>query len=203
MCGARSAPNPAEAVVSDSERAEQTSASARSTHVVHLIAASWPEVAARVAPLVARVDRALSAVQVLVLVPTGDDATELMREVAALSAAANIRVAPLAAPRRARRLAAAAGTPQVVIGTVDTVSALIKAGLTSVELSKMAVTERCQGLGIGRRLLLAAIAQFTSMGATQLFLESSSKLKPALALYKRYSVHTVFSSSLRFIRPMI
>lgn len=121
--------------MSDSERAEQSSASARSTHVVHLIPASWPDVAARVAPLVARVDRALAAVQVLVLVPTGDDATELLREVLALSAAADVRVAPLAAPRRAKRLAAAAATPQVVIGTVDTVSALIKASalpLTSV-----------------------------------------------------------------------
>ena len=67
-----------------------------------------------------------------------------------------------------------------IVGT----SALIRAGGNRVELSKMAVTERCQGLGIGRRLLLAAIAQFKSMGATQLFLESNSKLKPALALYE-------------------
>ncbi|MEQ1911835.1 MAG: GNAT family N-acetyltransferase, partial [Vicinamibacterales bacterium] len=36
-----------------------------------------------------------------------------------------------------------------IVGT----SALIKAGRSKVELSKMAVTERCQGLGIGRRLL--------------------------------------------------
>lgn len=113
--------------MSDSDRAEQTSASARSTHVAHLIPASWPEVAARVAPLVARVDRALSAVQVLMLVPTGDDATELSREVSGLSVSSDVRIAPLAAPRRARRLATAAATPHVVIGTVDTVSALIKA----------------------------------------------------------------------------
>ncbi|MEQ1910254.1 MAG: GNAT family N-acetyltransferase, partial [Vicinamibacterales bacterium] len=65
-------------------------------------------------------------------------------------------------------------------------SALIKAGRSKVELSKMAVTERCQGLGIGRRLLLAAIARFKTMGAKQLFLESNSKLKPALTLYEAH-----------------
>ena len=69
-----------------------------------------------------------------------------------------------------------------IVGT----SALIKAGRSRVELSKMAVTERCQGLGIGRRLLLAAIAKFKTMGAKQLFLESNSKLKPALTLYEAH-----------------
>lgn len=68
-----------------------------------------------------------------------------------------------------------------IVGT----SALIKAGRGRVELSKMAVTERCQGLGIGRQLLLAAVAKFKTMGAKQLFLESNSKLKPALTLYER------------------
>jgi GNAT superfamily N-acetyltransferase/DNA-binding MarR family transcriptional regulator len=67
-----------------------------------------------------------------------------------------------------------------IVGTC----ALIKAGRGRVELSKMAVTERCQGLGIGRRLLAAAIAQFKKMGAKQLFLESNSKLERALALYQ-------------------
>src|SRR3989338_7594274 len=107
MCGARSAPNPAEAVVSESERAENSWASARSTHVAHLIPAAWPEVAARIAPLVARVDRALPAVQVLVLVPAAGDATELLREVAGLEVARDVRMAPLAAPRRAKRLTGA------------------------------------------------------------------------------------------------
>ena len=50
----------------------------------------------------------------------------------------------------------------------------------------MAVTERCQGLGIGKRLLTAAIDQFRKSGARELFLESSSKLKPALALYQAH-----------------
>jgi len=67
-----------------------------------------------------------------------------------------------------------------IVGTC----ALIRAGRSRVELSKMAVTSRLQGLGIGRRLLLAAIAQFTRMNARTLFLESNSRLAPALGLYE-------------------
>lgn len=52
------------------------------------------------------------------------------------------------------------------------------------ELSKMAVTEYCQGLGIGRRLLSAAIAEFKARTGTRLFLESESKLHAALHLYQ-------------------
>jgi ribosomal protein S18 acetylase RimI-like enzyme/DNA-binding MarR family transcriptional regulator len=52
------------------------------------------------------------------------------------------------------------------------------------ELSKMAVTESCQGLGIGRQLLRAAIQEFQSRGAGQLFLETNSILTPAITLYK-------------------
>src|SRR5690606_9132898 len=44
------------------------------------------------------------------------------------------------------------------------------------ELSKMAVTERCRGLGIGRKLLDAAIAEFHARGGQRLFLESHSAL---------------------------
>lgn len=52
------------------------------------------------------------------------------------------------------------------------------------ELTKMAVTERCRGLGIGRRLLDAAIAEFGRRGGQRLFLESHSGLRPALRLYE-------------------
>lgn len=53
----------------------------------------------------------------------------------------------------------------------------------------MAVTSRLQGQGIGRRLLLAAIAQFKRMNAKTLFLESSSRLTPAIALYESVGFH--------------
>ncbi len=52
------------------------------------------------------------------------------------------------------------------------------------ELSKMAVTPLCRGLGLGRGLLREAIRRFTERGGQRLFLESSSKLPPALALYE-------------------
>jgi DNA-binding MarR family transcriptional regulator/predicted GNAT family N-acyltransferase len=51
------------------------------------------------------------------------------------------------------------------------------------ELTKMAVTERHQGLGIGRKLLAETIAEFERRGGRELFLESNSKLQPALGLY--------------------
>ncbi len=59
------------------------------------------------------------------------------------------------------------------------------------ELSKMAVTEVCRGLGIGRRLLAEAVARFDALGGQRLFLESSTKLGPALKLYESCGfVHT-------------
>ncbi len=66
------------------------------------------------------------------------------------------------------------------VGTV----ALRHAGDGIFELTKMAVTEGCQGRGIGRQLLRAAIERFREMGGNRLYLESNSALAPALALYE-------------------
>ncbi len=52
------------------------------------------------------------------------------------------------------------------------------------ELTKMAVDERAQGLGIGRRLLEATLAEFQRRRGKRLFLESNRKLGPALRLYE-------------------
>ncbi len=52
------------------------------------------------------------------------------------------------------------------------------------ELTKMAVTRACQGQGLGRQLLRAAIARFREIAGSRLYLESSSRLGPALALYE-------------------
>jgi len=52
------------------------------------------------------------------------------------------------------------------------------------ELTKMAVDESRQGLGIGRALLEAAIAEFRHRRGRRLFLETNSKLVPALRLYE-------------------
>lgn len=63
------------------------------------------------------------------------------------------------------------------------------------ELSKMAVDESFQGLGAGRRLLEAAIVEFHRRGGHTLFLESNSKLKTALQMYRRAGF--VMQSSVR------
>jgi len=67
-----------------------------------------------------------------------------------------------------------------VVGTC----ALLNTGGGRFELSKMAVTAGHQGLGIGRKLIHAVIAEYLSRGARELFLESNSKLTPAITLYE-------------------
>jgi DNA-binding MarR family transcriptional regulator/GNAT superfamily N-acetyltransferase len=67
-----------------------------------------------------------------------------------------------------------------IVGTC----ALLNAGGGRYELSKMAVDDAAQGRGIGRQLLLAAIAAFEAAGGSELFLESSKKLTPALTMYE-------------------
>ena len=69
-----------------------------------------------------------------------------------------------------------------VVGTV----ALKQESPGVFELTKMAITERHQGGGMGRQLLDAAIGAFRSIpGATTLYLETNSVLKPAISLYER------------------
>ena len=52
------------------------------------------------------------------------------------------------------------------------------------ELTKMAVDAARRGLGVGRKLIEAAIARFHQLGGRELFLESNQKLAPALRLYE-------------------
>lgn len=52
------------------------------------------------------------------------------------------------------------------------------------EFTKMAVDEAYQGLGIGRLLMTAALDRFRARQGRTLFLESSSRLAPALKLYE-------------------
>ena len=53
------------------------------------------------------------------------------------------------------------------------------------EFTKMAVDERFRGQKVGRLLAEAAIVKAKVMGAHTIILYSSSKLKPALALYRK------------------
>lgn len=52
------------------------------------------------------------------------------------------------------------------------------------ELTKMAVSPEARGFGIGRLLIDAALDLYRALDARELFLESSSKLAPALKLYE-------------------
>ncbi len=52
------------------------------------------------------------------------------------------------------------------------------------ELTKMGVDPKAQGLGIGRRLIEAAIAEFERIGGKELFLETNTKLQTAIRLYE-------------------
>ena len=67
-----------------------------------------------------------------------------------------------------------------VIGTC----ALLHESPGVFELTKMGVETGWRGIGAGRRLIEAAIAEFHKRRGKTLFLESNAKLKPALALYE-------------------
>jgi putative acetyltransferase len=66
------------------------------------------------------------------------------------------------------------------LGTV----ALLHEGGGVYELTKMAVAPEARGRGIGRLLMAGALDAWRRLGGRELFLESSSKLRPALALYE-------------------
>ena len=53
------------------------------------------------------------------------------------------------------------------------------------ELSKMAVTEDCRGLGVGEKLAVKAIEVYKKSNKKGMYLESNSRLKPALKLYEK------------------
>ena len=53
------------------------------------------------------------------------------------------------------------------------------------ELAKLAVDTSIQRKGIGRKLCEAAIEKARMSGGGRLFLESNTRLKPAIALYRR------------------
>jgi ribosomal protein S18 acetylase RimI-like enzyme len=66
------------------------------------------------------------------------------------------------------------------LGTV----ALKHEGAGIYELTKMAVSPEARGQGVGRLLMDAALDLYRTLDARELFLESSSLLAPALALYE-------------------
>ncbi|OAZ05523.1 GNAT family N-acetyltransferase [Flavobacterium succinicans] len=69
-----------------------------------------------------------------------------------------------------------------IMGTVS----LIKMNATTFELSKMAVTESAQGLGIGKKLLEFCIQEAKKNEIQKFILYSNRQLKPALHLYESF-----------------
>lgn len=69
-----------------------------------------------------------------------------------------------------------------IVGTVS----LLKIDDFTFELSKMAVTERVQGLGIGKLLIEYCIKFAQENGMKKLILYSNTILVPAIKMYEKY-----------------
>jgi ribosomal protein S18 acetylase RimI-like enzyme len=69
-----------------------------------------------------------------------------------------------------------------IVGTVS----LLKVNETTFELSKMAVTDGLQGLGIGQKLLLHCLNVAEHKGIRKLILFSNRKLLAAIHLYEKF-----------------
>ena len=64
--------------------------------------------------------------------------------------------------------------------------AMIPSGHGLLELTKMAVSPAFQGLGIGDKLMARCVEFARQTGAKTVFLESHTKLAPALSLYRKH-----------------
>lgn len=69
-----------------------------------------------------------------------------------------------------------------IIGTVS----LMKINDTTFELTKMAVSEGNQGLGIGKKLISHCFTEAKLKGIQKLILYSNRKLLPAIHLYEKF-----------------
>ncbi len=78
---------------------------------------------------------------------------------------------------------------EILIALMDGVAvgtcALIRKNDHVFELAKMAVSEAARGNKIGWKLGLGIVEKAKDFGASRLFLETNSELKPAINLYKK------------------
>lgn len=74
-----------------------------------------------------------------------------------------------------------------IVGTIS----LLKIDEMSFELSKMAVTNAAQGLGIGHQLIQHSVKIAKQKAIKKLVLYSNRKLLPALYLYEKYGFKEV------------
>ncbi len=68
------------------------------------------------------------------------------------------------------------------------------------ELAKMAVSPKAQGKGIGLLLAESAIQWATEKGASKIYLESNTKLKPAIKLYEKLGFKEISGMSSAYNR---
>lgn len=61
----------------------------------------------------------------------------------------------------------------------------------SYELAKMAVSDHCQGMGLGRLLGESAVEYARSHGIRKLFLEGNTRLEASIALYRKLGFREV------------
>jgi ribosomal protein S18 acetylase RimI-like enzyme len=74
-----------------------------------------------------------------------------------------------------------------IVGTVS----LLKIDETTFELSKMAVNDSVQGLGIGQKLLEYCLKIAKQNGIKKLILYSNKKLLPAIYLYMKFGFQEI------------
>ncbi len=79
----------------------------------------------------------------------------------------------------------------IVSGLAAGTVALIPDGKGSLELTKMAVSPEFQGMGIGDRLMEKCLEYATQQGVGTMWLESHTKLAPALSLYRKHGFEEV------------
>jgi ribosomal protein S18 acetylase RimI-like enzyme len=74
-----------------------------------------------------------------------------------------------------------------IVGTAS----LLKIDETTFELSKMAVTDGVQGLGIGNKMMEHCLAVAKEKGIKKLILYSNRSLYPAIYLYKKFDFEEI------------
>ena len=84
----------------------------------------------------------------------------------------------------------------MIIGT----AAMLKRTDGSYELARMAVSSGMQGRGIGKRLLVFALAWVKTKQPRKIYLETSSKLKAALTLYQSTGFKVIENKRLNYAR---
>ena len=83
------------------------------------------------------------------------------------------------------------------------VCALKKMNEEQFEFSKLAVDEKCQGSGVGRKLIDAAIAKARIVGAKSLFLEGNTLLEASIHLYKKVGFREIEGGETHYERVNI